>query len=268
MGNKRHIALITAVSLVLVLISGFPVFADIRPYEKPEKGSETEEYVPGEAIICICPEVSDEKSIAAGSAGLFSAAPEIESDFLMDVSNAAKSIEEEKQENEKSAGLSSVFSGWRDTGGAVLKHVRSDTLSTEELIELYSGKPGVLFAEPNYIIESEYTKDNDSIQEKNLLCSSPEDTKTPDLTTLAQYAYGDGPGGINVPGWNDPSNKNAEGVVVAVVDSGVDYENEDLCGMRVRRSRRLQTWVEGNMVLMPAMTTMREKKGKPEKMIP
>ena len=50
---------------------------------------------------------------------------------------------------------------------------------------------------------------------------------TPDLTDV-QYAYGNGPGGIDVPDWNVKDNKNAENTVVAVLDSGVDYTNEDL----------------------------------------
>ncbi len=51
---------------------------------------------------------------------------------------------------------------------------------------------------------------------------------TPDLTDL-QYAYGIGPGGIDVPNWNDAGHSNVnDDVVVAVVDSGVDYNHEDL----------------------------------------
>lgn len=44
--------------------------------------------------------------------------------------------------------------------------------------------------------------------------------------TPNQYAYGNGPGGMDIPGWNTVS-ANAKGVV-AVIDSGVDYNNPDL----------------------------------------
>ena len=49
----------------------------------------------------------------------------------------------------------------------------------------------------------------------------------PDLTGR-QYAYLNGPGGMDVPYWNNESHRNAEDTVVAVLDSGVDYEHEDL----------------------------------------
>ena len=133
MKNKSHIALITAVSLVLTLVFSFPVFADISPYEKPVTEADTKEYAPGEAIICICPVVTDEKRIAAASAGLFSIAPEIESDFLMDVSNAAKSIEEEKGEGFKGFPSGGAACQWQafsadrfcTSGGRALRTDRS-----------------------------------------------------------------------------------------------------------------------------------------------
>ncbi len=53
-----------------------------------------------------------------------------------------------------------------------------------------------------------------------------EDKKT-DLTG-SQYAYLGGPGGMDVPYWNNESHRNAQDTVVVVMDSGVDYEHEDL----------------------------------------
>lgn len=41
-----------------------------------------------------------------------------------------------------------------------------------------------------------------------------------------QYAFG--VQGIRVPGWNHPENRNAEGVVLAILDSGVDVNHPDL----------------------------------------
>ena len=46
-----------------------------------------------------------------------------------------------------------------------------------------------------------------------------------DYTNL-QYAFGTQ--GIRVPDWNVPAKRNAEGTVVAILDSGVDYTHPDL----------------------------------------
>ena len=188
------------------------------------------EYVPGEAIICIQPERADEKKIAARSAGLFSAAPEVESGFLMDVSKAAGAFSEEDPENVKLQGA--------ENEKTVLKLVRSDDLSTEELIKLYSDKPGVVFAEPNYI--RRIAGENLPVLGK----SDPDEEEIPDFTK-DQYAFGAGPGGIDVPDWNNDKTKtNADGVVVAVMDSGVDYDNPDIAPVM---------WHGGNI---PALTAL------------
>ncbi|MBQ6967939.1 MAG: S8 family serine peptidase, partial [Lachnospiraceae bacterium] len=108
----------------------------------------------------------------------------------------------------------------------VLKLISSDTLSTEELIELYSGKPGVLFAEPNYIIKAEtYAGKEEPDREVPILGTTGH---SPDMTDL-QHGYGSGPVGMNVPDWNEPEKKNSdEDTVIAILDSGIDYEHEDL----------------------------------------
>lgn len=78
--------------------------------------------------------------------------------------------------------------------------------SVEDAINEYLDMPDVVFAEPNYIIEQE--------------------ADSPDLTPDQYYPTGN-TGGIDVPDWNTAPSSPDE-VVVAVIDSGVDYEHEDL----------------------------------------
>ena len=87
-----------------------------------------------------------------------------------------------------------------------IKLVKSDVLDTMELIDELNKCPDVLIAEPNYIATIE---------------------STPDFTSR-QYAPS-GEFGLDVPRWNDlTAPKNADGIIVAVLDSGVDYNHEDL----------------------------------------
>ena len=70
------------------------------------------------------------------------------------------------------------------------------------------------------------------------------DKKKPDLTQY-QYAYLNKPGGMDVPFWNTQGYINAEGTVVAIMDTGVDYEHEDLKDVM---------WNEG--LLFPELTAL------------
>ena len=129
-----------------------------------------------------------------------------------------------------------------------LSLIESDEYTTAQLLDMYKDAPGVLEALPDYISHvdseiSEYyadgfkegSKDGSGLSEEteqiftaDALTESVLGTdENTDLTSY-QFFADDLPGGMDVPGWNDPANKNAEGTVVAVLDTGVDYEHPDL----------------------------------------
>lgn len=82
--------------------------------------------------------------------------------------------------------------------------------SVEEMVSKLEALPNVEFAQPNYI---------------NVPLA------VTDTTWSQQWAYdGNSKCGLNIPNWNDPNNLNAEGVVVAVLDTGVDYNHQDISG--------------------------------------
>lgn len=121
-----------------------------------------------------------------------------------------------------------------------IKFITSDTYSTEELLELVSDIPSVIFAEPDriYCCQDSETEeaaedvteaDDHSVYAPALYADDtgePEE-EIPDLTGY-QYAFADGAGGVNVPLWNTPSYLNSEGAVIALFDTGVDYTHPDL----------------------------------------
>ena len=110
-----------------------------------------------------------------------------------------------------------------------LRLIQSDVYDTQELIEKLSALPEVLYAEPDYIIQIEDPAllQDPSITEPALKKTFSENNIKEDLTKY-QYNFGNGAGGIDVPDWNNPENKNAEGVVVAILDTGINYEHPDL----------------------------------------
>ena len=200
-------------------------------------------YVPGEVILCVREAEMDDRKIISRSFDakgrrLFGEKPEVTLKDLMDVSHAAADFENE----EKGIDTEGLVATGAVPEKTTLKAVHSDTLSTEELIGLYNGQPGVVFAEPNYILQLEETEEPKAPKETqesrrifegayaeadSLLPAGTDSQTIPDLTGF-QYAYGNGDGGIDVPDWNNKNKLNAEGVIVAVVDSGVDYTNPDL----------------------------------------
>ena len=216
-------------------------------------------YVPGEVLLCLKEDAAESVSrqrFGAGTAALgsgrilgYETADSLLSlgEDLMDVSPAAEEMSREGDPDIISDQAKDAAEAGEKT---VIRLVRSDKYSTEELIGMYEDRPGVLFAEPNYIqkIDSEdppaeaeeaeaetgaeaYREASANIPDEpgaegesftDSLVSGADPDLTPD-----QYAYGNGPGGIDVPDWNDADRINAAGVV-AVLDTGVDYDHPDL----------------------------------------
>lgn len=140
--------------------------------------------------------------------------------------------------------------------------VQSDDKSTEELMEELAKLPNVDSVEPNMIftldedeqvsgketdssgtsedgVSEEATSEGNSAaseeqqaveagEEESASAQSVEAATTSDYTGK-QWAYnGSNSNGVNIPDWNDSEKTNATGTVVAVMDTGIDYNHEDL----------------------------------------
>lgn len=199
--------LIAVLSMVLCVMSvPFAVFAA----DGQSEGNDGE-YAPGEVIFCM-----RKSAIQAQSADPLISA----SESLMVLSDSSPAGEDVSTQS--------------DDVITELRFVKSDNQSTDELIAALKSKQGVLFAEPNYIYHgSPLSIDNDKIVSDAMddgITTQASESKAkylqPDLTGV-QYAYNPN-NGINVPDWNDKANVNAKDVIVAVLDSGVDTEHDDL----------------------------------------
>lgn len=183
--------LLTLLLTALLLLGSLPAAA----FAQENDGSDAliGDYVPGEAIVCVREGASARNALLP--------APLAGAETLMGLDGSANA-------NSRSAAPAES-----------LKLVRSDTLSTAELIDELQKLDTVEFAEPNYI----YTGSE----------SGADSTVAKDLTGQ-QWAYNSAYG-MAIDKWNayaadgtpDPA-VNTEESVVAVLDSGVDYNHEDL----------------------------------------
>ncbi len=123
----------------------------------------------------------------------------------------------------------------------VIKHVVSDVYTTEQLIAMLSALPNVESAEPNVCFSLNGFGEQD-IEGDPLF----RDRVSYEDYTALQWGFSDeySPYSMDVPGWNDPTNINACGVI-AVLDSGVDYTHPDLDDVM---------WDEG--LAYPALTAL------------
>ena len=223
------------------------------------------DHVEGEVIVCAIESSDPASEAAADDIGRDAACDDLldGAEDLMDVSGAAGAAVEDAGDPSLNADEPQNDKASPDGNETqtVLKLIHSDEYTTSELMEMLGARDDVIFVEPNYIhtieepeaeiYESAYLTDDavtgddsredrsadasDIIAEEDL--EDTGDTDTGDIQpdrawegqdlTDKQYAYGAGPGGIDIPDWNSVS-VNAENTVVAVVDTGVDYNNPDL----------------------------------------
>ncbi|MDR1087862.1 MAG: S8 family serine peptidase [Coriobacteriales bacterium] len=118
----------------------------------------------------------------------------------------------------------------------VIKYIKSENLSTEELLVLLWDDPRVLSVEPNYTYELPPIESSAGLVTLNSL--SPADIKpltdyqwsmaNTDAALMSSSKELDFD--INPPDWNDAGKENASGTI-AVVDSGIDYTHPDLNGI-------------------------------------
>lgn len=181
--------LLTLLLTALLLFGSLPISALAQ--DTPGSDTLTGDYVPGEAIVCV----------KGSSAGFYGRSAE---SALLAGAETLMALDSSANAYSRSAAPAES-----------LKLVRSDTLSTTELIDELQKLDTVEFAEPNYIYTvSEGTKD---------------------LTGM-QWAYDkNGDFGMAIDGWNQYKTDgtpapavDTSGTVVAVLDTGVDYDHEDL----------------------------------------
>ena len=95
--------------------------------------------------------------------------------------------------------------------------VKSSTMSTEELVKKYSADKDILIAEPNYKYKALDT----------------DDTYTDFQWALDNKGFNGSEAGIDINSDSEEINidEEADETVIAIIDTGVDYEHEDLQGV-------------------------------------
>lgn len=177
---------VLSIILVLLLLAlSFPVGATTT--EEEIEGN----YVEGEAIIIV-----SENGVAATSA---------EDKALFENSTLLYSKENDIASTGKD--LSSYTEG--------VYSVKSDTLSTTQLVNKFSKMDGVISAEPNYIYQL------DSLD-------NSVETKGEIIKDYTKFQFSANEENSDIPSWNDKNNVNSEDIVLAVMDTGIAYNNKDL----------------------------------------
>lgn len=158
-------------------------------------------------------------------------------DVDVDESKLVKSVQKSGEIDETMAVVSSDDKSTKELVSEIEQLPNVDNVcpnfifrATEETLE-----PQIKSEEPEVNIEEEETTpadtdgstvEEDTVSEEAVEAAEIEDT---DKYIKKQWAYnGSSEYGMNITNWNKPEYKNAEGTVVAVLDTGIDYTHEDL----------------------------------------
>ena len=187
-----------------VLVAASPTFAAVP------------QYVEGEAIVMMrtdeaLAEVDSYAARSASNAASGSAASELGAvvvrNFLPVKAAAADS---EGWENDGRVGAARTLSALRSASGE----------STEEFIERLRGDPRVVSAMPNYIMRLASPARIVSAEDEEIEIAEPNDPLYGEQWGLER---------INMPAvWAQTAEAESEEVVVAVIDTGIIYDHEDL----------------------------------------
>lgn len=177
------------------------------------------EYAEGEAIVCMKKQSTGKSGRKSASVGSFAKdIPDLEYEELMTVDG---DIEAEEQQS------SALYATAKQTSSRVsaaadssdeksIMLVKSDTMDTEQLIKTLEKNPNVEFAEPNYIQKAESLASDEPYYGSQWHMNN-------DGNHFESTGYD-----LNVNPVYDKVTTGSDKVVVAVIDTGVDYTHEDL----------------------------------------
>ena len=231
--KRRVVSILLTAMLTVGTMSGFTPVAAAESEEKKSEptvqGTPGVDYVEGEAIVCYKTEPDDvkaEDAVRSDVEEILEKEDGIEdADALLVLEDVDEAVISGETEAEGSTGVeeketADIANAGEDADGeaedeqeetpGVITLVKSDHLTTKELIAELEQQENVLYAEPNYTYK---------LQSTDLSGDQWESTGT----------YG-----IGVDGWNTynegqptPAVDTSE-QVIAIIDTGVDYNHEDL----------------------------------------
>lgn len=177
------------------------------------------EYAEGEAIVCMKKQSTGKSGKKSASVSSFAKdIPDFEYDELMTVDG---DVEAEVQQ------LSALYATAKQMPSRIsaaadsseektIMLVKSDTMDTEQLIKTLEKNPNVEFAEPNYIQKAESVASGEPYYGNQWHLNN-------DGSHFESTGYD-----LNVNPVYDKVTTGSDKVVVAVIDTGVDYTHEDL----------------------------------------